>query len=73
MKGIKKQKLPVIKQISHGDVNYSIENMVKTTVLTLETDGNQTYHGERFTTCVRTESLHARSTLARYRTSITRQ
>ena len=48
MKGIKKYKLPVLKQISIEDVLCIIENIINNIVITFVTDGNQAYHGDHF-------------------------
>lgn len=60
VKVIKKQKLPVKKQISHGDINYSIENTVNNTVLTL--------YGDRWQADLSRGSFHS---ICKYRITTT--
>ena len=58
MEGIKKSKLPVIQEISHRDVMYSIGNAVNNIVITL--DGDKwllVYHGDYFVVYINVEPL----------------
>ena len=58
MRWIERYRFPVSKYMNHGYKMYNVENIVSSYVISLVTDGNQTYHGDHFEMYRNSKSLY---------------